>query len=587
MLLRRARRALLSPPHQRALSSSSPSRSSSLGLSSRPFRIGIVGGGPSGFYAATRLLSLPGSENTTVDLFEALPVPFGLARFGVAPDHPEVKNCEHKFEETARDSRFRFFGNVELDSPSPLSPRSTKTTVSSLQPHYDALLLTYGATLSRPLAIPGESLPYSLPARDLVAWYNGHPSLSPSPSSPSSSTPLLPGSIDLSKTSHVTLIGQGNVALDIARLLLSPLSSLSTTDLPESVLSSLASSAVKTKGSKEKGAKDKEWSFEFLRSPLEILPRSSSSSDGGDRVGSVRWGINNLEVTPGGDPADAVARSTEQTEEIETDLVLSSVGYRSVAIPGVPFDDRRGVVPNADGRVLDSVSSLPIPGLYASGWLARGPTGVIATTMYDAFATADLVAADLSALPPSLSSKEVPPIEALLGGQGKLNYTSPSSEEKSNAVVAAIEALGTGAKAWTFKADVGARDAGKVFLDGVNATFGPNAPVDIVVHNAAYSPDSAIADITVKEFDLTINVGLRGPLLITQGLLPRIPTGKDGLGGRIIMMSSVGARAGLATQTSYAATKSGLEGMMKVFATELRPSGITVNCVNPGPVKTE
>ncbi|KAK4703155.1 ferredoxin/flavodoxin---NADP+ reductase, partial [Phenoliferia sp. Uapishka_3] len=463
--------------------SCSPHRSSSstTSLSSLPLHIGIIGAGPSGFYAATRLLSLPGSENTRVDLFEALPVPFGLARFGVAPDHPEVKNCEHKFEETARDPRFRFFGNVELASattsasksaPS-LSAYSLKISLDRLKPHYDALLLTYGASNSRPLSIPGEDeLSHVLPARDFVAWYNAHPS----PSHPASSSNSLPQNIDLSKLTTVTLIGQGNVALDIARLLLSPLSSLSSTDLPESVLAELSRSTVKRvkivgrrgplqlaattkevremmalpnvgfsidqqllagslrdyeankemrggrgkkralevlkKGSLSKaGSTDKEWSFEFLKSPLELLSRDSDPG----RLGRVKWGFNELLMPEGGgDPADCIARATGRTEVEETDLVLSSVGYRSVEIPGIPFDKRRGVVRNEGGRVL-SEDGAPIKGLYASGWLARGPNGVIATTMYDAFATADLLASDLASPTSVPAMKDDFSIEALRG----------------------------------------------------------------------------------------------------------------------------------------------------------------------------
>ncbi|KAM0752830.1 nucleotide-binding domain-containing protein [Meredithblackwellia eburnea MCA 4105] len=478
----------------RQLTRTKSTQSSDPGLANRHFRIAIVGAGPSGFYAATRLLSLPNSQNIKVDIFESLPVPFGLARFGVAPDHPEVKNCEHKFEETAQDPRFRFFGNVSLSSPAStaapsLSP-SIQASLSTLRPHYDALLLTYGASRSRSLGIPDEhSLLNVMPARDFVAWYNGHPTILSSPTH--SHSPLKPSGlptvsppppVDLSKVTDVTVVGQGNVALDIARLLLKPVSELSSTDLPEPVLAELARSTVKRvkvvgrrgplqlaattkevremmnlpgvvyrpplgdllmesmgiweknkdmrggrakkrildvllKGSKTKlvpGYDGKEWEFDFFKSPLELI------SDGATRkaISGIKWGINDLLPPLDGstDPADFVARPTGETVIDETDLLFSSVGYKSIDLEDedIPFDSRKGVVLNVDGRVVNSVGER-IPGLYTSGWLSTGPTGVIATTMFNAFATADLIASDLSALPalqtadprPKLSIREL------------------------------------------------------------------------------------------------------------------------------------------------------------------------------------
>ncbi|GAA6022895.1 hypothetical protein JCM10207_006854 [Rhodosporidiobolus poonsookiae] len=463
-----------SAPTRRAKFSSAPA------LDGRRASIAVVGGGPAGFYAASRLLSLPGSENVRVDLFELLPSPFGLARFGVAPDHPEVKNCEHKFEETARDRRFRFFGNVQIgasSSPLPSSSSSTDASQSlaaqipldALRPHYDALLFTYGAALDRPLGIPGEdSLTNVLSARSFVNWYNGHPYHA------AALSPLL----DLSKLSHVTVIGQGNVALDVARMLLKPVDALREFDVPDYALAELSRSRVKrvdvvgrrgplqlaatTKelrelmslpgvgfemdpallkqavqdvesnpkmeggrmrkramGLLEKGSKtplagaEKSWALEFLQSPIELLP---SPTDEG-KVGAVRYAVNELVApsTPetGVDPNLLVARATGQHVEKKTDLVFKSVGYRSVGIPGLPFDERRGVVSNKEGRVVDEQGEV-VAGLYTSGWVARGPTGVIATTMFDAFAAADVVAADLPALLSSTAGERPPlPLEQL------------------------------------------------------------------------------------------------------------------------------------------------------------------------------
>ncbi|GAA5877028.1 hypothetical protein JCM8547_007496 [Rhodosporidiobolus lusitaniae] len=455
------------------------SRSSSLpSLGGKPHRIGVVGGGPAGFYATSRLLSLPGSESTKVDLFELLPSPFGLARFGVAPDHPEVKNCEHKFEETARDPRFRFFGNVLIGSSysstlSSSSPASSAAQIplSSLRPHYDALLFTYGAALDRPLSIPGETTFANVfSARSFVNWYNGHPyhaeALSPS--------------LDLSKLEHVTVVGQGNVALDVARMLLKSVDDLREFDVPDYALAELSRSKVKrvdivgrrgplqlaatTKelrelmnlpgvafemdqalleqavreveenpkmeggrmrkramgllkgGSKTPLAEaEKSWAFEFLRSPVDLLPSSSDPA----KVGAVRYALNELAApsdpaTTTIDPNLLQARATGETVEQKTDAVFKSVGYRSVGIEGLPFDEKRGVVRNSEGRVTDEYGER-VDGLYTSGWVARGPTGVIATTMFDAFATADIVASDLSSLPSPSSERPELPIEQLRG----------------------------------------------------------------------------------------------------------------------------------------------------------------------------
>ncbi|GAA5892595.1 hypothetical protein JCM6882_005655 [Rhodosporidiobolus microsporus] len=478
-------RPLVRAPALRAAFSTTPApsakASSAASLNSRPFRIGIVGGGPAGFYAASRLLSLPGSEKTSVDLFELLPSPFGLARFGVAPDHPEVKNCEHKFEETARDPRFRFFGNVQVGAATSSLPSSSSPTDSSrslaaqipldsLRPHYDALLFTYGAALDRPLGIAGETtLSNVFSARSFVNWYNGHPYHAETLS------PLL----DLSKLDHFTVVGQGNVALDVARMLLKPVDDLREFDVPDYALAELSRSRVKrvdivgrrgplqlaatTKELRElmnlpgvgfemdpalleaavteieqnpkmeagrarkramgllKGGSktplasaDKSWAFEFLKSPLELLPSPSSPST----VGAVRYGLN--ELAPPSTPTTVIdpnllqARATGQTVEVKTDAVFKSVGYRSVGIPGLPFDEKRGVVRNVEGRVVDEYGER-VDGLYTSGWVARGPNGVIATTMFDAFAAADLVASDLAALPASSEERAPFSSQALSG----------------------------------------------------------------------------------------------------------------------------------------------------------------------------
>ncbi|GAA5825551.1 hypothetical protein JCM10212_005452 [Sporobolomyces blumeae] len=474
--LARSRPFSSSPPSR----SPSPSPSPSPHLADRPYKIAIVGGGPAGFYTAGRLLALPGSQHVRVDLFELLPTPFGLARFGVAPDHPEVKNCEHKFEETARDPRFRFHGNVQVcghDAGSSstvvpnLSPSSLAAQVplAALREAYDAVVLTYGASLDRPLGVAGEdSLSNVLSARTFVNWYNGHPYHSS----------LLAPVVDLAKTEHVTIVGQGNVALDVARVLLKDVDQLREFDVPEPVLAELARSRVKrvdvvgrrgplhlaatTKELREllalpgvafetdqalvqdaidvverdggriegarakkralallqKGSKGaplspgssegKSWSLEFLKSPYELRPRVPAPTRAAaveptfasladvHKIGSVVYTVNELVPSRSSplDPSRSSARPTSRTVESRTDLVFKSVGYRSIGLPGLPFDEAKGVVRNVDGRVVDENETM-LQGLYTSGWLSRGPTGVIATTMFNAFSTADLVASDL------------------------------------------------------------------------------------------------------------------------------------------------------------------------------------------------
>ncbi|XP_060127841.1 NADPH:adrenodoxin oxidoreductase, mitochondrial isoform X1 [Zootoca vivipara] len=387
-------------------------------------RICIVGSGPAGFYTAQHLLKH--HNLAQVDIYEKLPVPFGLVRFGVAPDHPEVKNVINTFTQTAHSDRCSFYGNVTVGKD---------VTVEELQKAYHAVVLSYGAEDNRTLGIPGEDLAGVYTARAFVGWYNGLPE----------NRDLKP---DLSSETAVVL-GHGNVALDVARILLSPLEILQKTDITEDALTALARSKVKRvcligrrgplqvaftiKELREminlpsarpfldpadfkdlgEAVKDlprprkrltelmaktaleepgevvagrwlsasKEWRLKFLCSPLEVLPTTD-----GKQARAIRLAATRLEGS--GDTAKAVP--TGDTEDVMSGLILSSIGYRSLPIdPAVPFDPKRGVIPNQSGRVLGA------PGLYCSGWVKRGPTGVIITTMNDSFDTAQSVLEDL------------------------------------------------------------------------------------------------------------------------------------------------------------------------------------------------
>ncbi|XP_063816745.1 NADPH:adrenodoxin oxidoreductase, mitochondrial isoform X2 [Pseudophryne corroboree] len=395
-----------------------------LSSTSHPPKICIVGSGPAGFYTAQHLLKH--HTNAVVDIYEKLPVPFGLVRFGVAPDHPEVKNVINTFTQTALSERCSFIGNVTV---------GRDVTVEELEKAYNAIVLSYGAEDKRELGIPGEELPGVYSARDFVGWYNGLPDnrhLSP----------------DLGSETAV-ILGQGNVALDIARILLSPLDLLKKTDITQSALEALSKSRVKRvwlvgrrgplqvaftikelremihlpgtrplycssdfnglgdvvkdlprprkrltelllKSAMEKPEKkdaahliqrNREWGLLFFRNPIAVLP-----SEDGKRASGVRLSVTRLEGT--GD--SAVAVPTGQEEDLSCGLILSSIGYKSVPIsPVVPFLPNKGIIPNSMGRVQGT------PGLYCSGWVKRGPTGVITTTMTDSFDTAQSLLEDI------------------------------------------------------------------------------------------------------------------------------------------------------------------------------------------------
>ena len=384
-------------------------------------RVAVVGAGPAGFYATQHIIkALPGAQ---VDIYEKLPVPFGLVRFGVAPDHPDVKNCETTFTKTAVSPNVNFIGNACL---------GTDFSLAELRASYHSVLLSYGTQEDRLLEIPGENLENVLAAKDLVSLYNG-----------------VPGYQDLKvnlDTDTVTVVGIGNVALDVVRMLLTPVDVLRKTDTTEAWLEQLTASRVervvvvgrrgplhvsftikelrelvKLEGTRSvvraadmAGVKEalatvarprkrltelllktavgpqdpategrwrearREWQLRLFRSPLELLPGA-----GGRSVGSIVLGVNRAE--DGGGVTD-----TGEREELRTGLVLRSIGYRSVrADPDLPFDPVRGVVPNSEGRVEGE------EGLYVAGWLATGPRGVIIDTMNSAFRVGAAVVEDL------------------------------------------------------------------------------------------------------------------------------------------------------------------------------------------------
>ncbi|KAK6434835.1 NADPH-adrenodoxin reductase [Oleoguttula sp. CCFEE 5521] len=425
----------------------------------RPMRLAIIGSGPAGYYTAYRIMKkMPGSY---IDMYESLPVPYGLVRFGVAPDHPEVKKSSENLDDVAKWPNFNFIGNVPIgDGPGRLPLRA-------IAEQYDALLFAYGASKDKTLGIPGEDLHGVASARSFVGWYNGLPEYDD----------LNP---DLQSSDTAVIIGQGNVALDVARTLLAPIKHLQSTDMSEQAIDALSRSRVtnvKIIGRRgplqapytikelrelmhlpgtgfvpppegwdelirverkklprqlkrisellEKGSRTepeqamKMWQLGFMRSPVEFL---SSDGKGLDAIGFERTAytaepssVLEQEDTPtlSGPPAALNAlralgvRSTGEKTLVYASLAFRSVGYKSESLPGfeelgIPFDQKRGTIPNDKfGRVLRpdrdptvALSAAHLPGMYCAGWVKRGPTGVIASTMDDAFASADTVIMD-------------------------------------------------------------------------------------------------------------------------------------------------------------------------------------------------
>jgi ferredoxin--NADP+ reductase len=396
-----------------------------IGTPENPLRVAIVGAGPSGFYAAEHILK--GEDvHAQVDLFDRLPTPFGLVRGGVAPDHPKIKSVIRVYEKTAAREGFRFFGNVKVGHD---------VEVTDLERLYHAIVFTVGCETDRRLGIPGEDLPGSHAATSFVGWYNAHPDYAKE-------------EFDLS-CERAVVIGNGNVAMDVARMLALTDRELRQTDTADHAIEVLdrkkireivvlgrrgpaqaaftnpeikelgemegadvvvdpaeveldaasqayleSEEADKTTrvnveiltefAGREPSGKDKRIVLRFLASPVEI--------QGDGRVEKIVIGRNEL-VEEGG---TLRARDTGEREELECGLVLRSVGYTGIPIEGVPFDERRGLILNEGGRVLDSHDSGHKVGHYTAGWIKRGPSGVIGTNKKDALETVTHLLADVA-----------------------------------------------------------------------------------------------------------------------------------------------------------------------------------------------
>jgi len=409
----------------------------------RPLRVAVVGAGPAAFYAAAALLASE-DPSVEVDMIERLPTPWGLVRLGVAPDHPQLKTVSRAFEKIAARPGFRFFGNVQV---------GRDVTHDELASLYDAVVYAVGSQTDRRLGVPGEDLPGSWAATELVAWYNGHPDFQRL-------------EFDLSHE-HAVVVGNGNVALDVARMLALTEEELAPTDTTDAAIDAIVSSGIREivvlgrRGpvqaawtSTELGELGELAGADVLVDPteLELDPVSEAELDvasnvvqrnveilrefatrdeegkprlvrlrfraspvailGEERVEGVEIVRNRLEPDGRG---SVRAVATDEREVIPCGIVFRSVGYRGVGVPGVPFDERAGTIPNAEGRVLDE-GGATVRGLYCAGWIKRGPTGVIGTNKKDAAITVERLLEDARA--GRLLPRSDRAIEDLLGDRG-------------------------------------------------------------------------------------------------------------------------------------------------------------------------
>jgi ferredoxin--NADP+ reductase len=398
------------------------------GTEANPLRVAIIGAGPAGYYAADQLLRQEGLV-AAVDMIDRLPTPYGLVRAGVAPDHQKIKSVTAAFDKVAAHPRFSFYGGVEL---------GRHITVDDLRRHYHQILYSTGAQTDRRMGIPGEDLAGSHPATEFVAWYNGHPD-------------YRDFHFDLTQE-RAAVVGVGNVAIDVARILCRSPEELATTDIADHALEALRGSRIKEVyllgrrgpaqaaftnpeikevgeladadvvalpeeveldplsqadiersqdratlkkvellreyASRKPSGKAKKLVMRFLVSPVEL------GGDEAGRVAVMRLVRNRLEATPAG---TLQAKPTDEFETLPVGLVFRSVGYRGVALPGVPFHESWGVILNENGRVLDPDARQPIVGEYAAGWIKRGPSGVIGTNKPDAAQTVACMVEDLAA----------------------------------------------------------------------------------------------------------------------------------------------------------------------------------------------
>jgi ferredoxin--NADP+ reductase len=442
-----------------------------LGAADRPLKIAIIGAGPAGLYAADSLLRRR-DISLTIDVFNRFPTPFGLVRDGVAPDHQSIKAVARVLERILADPRVRYFGNVTY---------GVDIHHRELKRHYDQLVYAVGAQADRRMSIPGEDLPNSHPAISFVGWYNGHPDYRELP-------------VDLS-VERAVVVGNGNVAMDVSRILATSPDELARTDIADHALERLRQSRIRevvvlgrrgpaqasftTPELRELGRLEgvdaivdprdleldavsqadmeedrtatanlrilREYAartrhpgprrilLRFLASPVEII-----GTDG--RITALKAERNELVVDANG---ALRSRGTGQFETIETGLVLRSIGYRTVPIEGVPFDPATSTINNIAGQVVHPNTGEVVRGEYVVGWAKRGPTGLIGNNKPDSAATVEAMLADLPLLRRFRDGHRDPSaIEALLRERGVDHVTYPDWQVLDAHEVAAGRAEG-------------------------------------------------------------------------------------------------------------------------------------------------
>jgi ferredoxin/flavodoxin---NADP+ reductase len=422
--------------------------SSPISVPERALRIAVVGAGPAGFYTAEALLKYESKYpalSVDIDLFERLPAPYGLVRYGVAPDHQKIKSVTVAYDKVCESPHVRFLGNVHV--------AEGDLSVEELLAHYDQVVLAVGCASDRRLGIAGEDLEGSHPATRFVAWYNGHPD-------------HRNYAVDLS-ADRAVVVGVGDVSMDLSRMLLEDPTRLATTDVADHAISAFRESRVREvvvlgrRGPSQAAFATKELEdlaalpdvdlvidraqvhaelesghgldgllrrkleylshlserapsgaakrlvFRFFSSPVEIL------GDNG-RVSGVRIERNANVLDAEGRPS---ARGTGETEVLPAGLVLRAVGYKGVPLAGVPFDEKRGIIPNDQGRVL--CGGKPWPGVFVAGWIKRGPSGVIGTNKGDANATVHAMLSDATGtVAPKGAPRSRESVDRLLGDRG-------------------------------------------------------------------------------------------------------------------------------------------------------------------------
>jgi len=386
----------------------------------------VIGSGPSAFYAAEALFKTAGLH-VRLDMFDRLPVPFGLVRGGVAPDHQNIKSVVKVYQKVAEHPGFRFFGNTKL---------GRDLLVQDLAAHYHQIVWAVGAETDNKLGIPGEEHGGVHSATEFVGWYNAHPD-------------FRNRTFDLANATRVALVGNGNVAMDVARILLRDPAGLQDTDIADHALAQLRASKVREvvllgrrgpaqaafspkeieeiaelpdvdvvvspdeatldplsakwlqqeaprsaqrnvkfvqeQAHKVAGTRPKKLHCRFLVTPVELTGKSG-------HVTGVRLQHAVLEADASGTPRP---KNIDRYEDVAAQLVFEAIGYRGVPLPGVPFDQSKGIIPNADGRVLDAPGGKVVTGHYVVGWSKRGPTGLIGTNSPDSKATVEVMKQDL------------------------------------------------------------------------------------------------------------------------------------------------------------------------------------------------